>query len=160
MEKGQEQTFEKLYETSKSLVKLEDIYFNLKENLKQRTSDVKYKTGIGELDYILWGLHKKELLVYGARTSMGKSVSAINCAKNLVDSGQSVMYFSLEMSKEQLLERFLSNICEIDNNLLRTGKALDILQERESAFKKWIKDVSLYIDDTNGHHFDKIIDLC
>ena len=146
-----------LLEASKSLTPSIEIFKTLKEDLKNRTGEIKFKTGIDDLDQILWGLHKKELLVYGARTSQGKSCFAVHCAKHLVDSNQSVLYFSLEMSKEQLLERFLSSVCDIDANLLRTGKALELVNERGTVFAKWIDRVNLYIDDTNGMHFDKII---
>lgn len=159
-DQNQEQTFEKLYEASKSLVKPLDIYSSLKKELASRSDKVEYKTGIDRLDDILWGLHKKELLVYGARTSQGKSIWAVNCAKNLVDAGQTVLYFSLEMSKEQLLERFLSNICEIDNNLLRTGVGMDAVMSVDETFKKWLGEIDLHINDTDGHHFDKIISIC
>ena len=155
-----EQTSNRLFAAAKDLFSLKDIYTNLKEIIKGRTGAVKYKTGIEELDYILWGMHKKELLVYGARTSQGKSDWVVNTTKALVDCGQTVLYFSLEMSKEQLLQRFLSNICGIDNHLLRTGKAMHLIEEREDVFKTWIENVNLYIDDTNGHHFNKIIDIC
>ena len=154
-----ERTANQLLEASKTLTPLVKIFETLKTDLKDRTGQIKFKTGIDSLDYILWGLHKRELLVYGARTSQGKSCFAVNCARTLSDCNQSVLYLSLEMSKEQLLERILSSVCDIDSNLLRTGKALQLVAEREKSFMSWIDRVPLTIDDTNGHHFDKIIDI-
>ena len=135
------------------------VYESVRKEIKSRTGLIKYPTGLTELDERVWGLHKKELLTIGARTSHGKSVIALQMTINLLDHGNTVLYFSLEMSKEQLMERLLSNRVNIDNTLLRKGKAWPEVERKDEPFRKWLKDVRLVIDDQNGYHFANIVEV-
>ena len=142
------------------LLPLSEIYSNLRKDLDIRTQTPKYPVGLSELDKIIWGLHKKEVMVIGARTSHGKSAFTINTIKNLADKGIRIIYFSLEMTNEQLTERLLANLCEISLRDLREGKGLEILKERESIFLNWIADVKLLINDIYGYNFENIVKVC
>ena len=149
-----------LVSVGKSIRPLAEIYGDVKKDIASRTGEIPYKTGLSELDDLLWGIHKKEVMVIGARTSHGKSAMAIQIAKNLSDCGNSVVYFSLEMSKEQLMERLVSNMLMINNVDLKRGLAMQKLLDGEKIFQDWLNHASLYIDDVNGYDFNRIIDVC
>ena len=142
-----------------SLSLLPEIWDTLRLDIMSREESPKYPIGLITLDEILWGLHKKELLVMGARTSQGKSAMSIFLAKNLTDAGHKVIYFSLEMSKEQILERILTQILLINNLLLRRGKAKDLLVEREKILSAWMDTARLLIEDKYGYDFSKVIKI-
>jgi len=141
------------------LVPIYDIYETLKKDLRIRTGMIQYPTGLKGLDEITWGVHKRELLTVGARTSQGKSVFALEAAKNLAKNSQVVLLLSLEMSKEQIVERLLSNMCEIDNTMLRRGQAWDLVCKKEGHFKEWLQTAPLVIDDQNGYYFKNILEV-
>lgn len=134
-----------------------EIYENVKEKILKRDGVIKHSTGLTELDDMLFGLHKPELVVIGARTSMGKSALALQIAKELADNNEKVAFFSLEMSKEQLVERLITNICHIHNIRLRKGLANEELLSKESVFKNWSEEAKLLIDDKYGYSFAGIL---
>jgi len=75
-----------------------------------------------QLSYKLWGIHKQKMCLIAARTSNGKSVFAINIAYDLAKQGHKVMFLSLEMPNEKILERMLCLDQKIDNyELLKNG---------------------------------------
>lgn len=139
---------------------LSEIWKTVYDDIKNRGSVPRYKIGLRELDEILWGLHKRELLTIGARTSHGKSALALQIALSLVDAGSRVVFFSLEMSKEQLLERMLANMCNIDNRWLRHGIAGKTVDDRKETFEKLIENIKLLIDDQYGYNLDNIEKVC
>jgi len=146
--------------TSLTLSPLFEIWTDLKEELKHRGEEPKYPLGLSVLDEILWGLHKKELMCIGARTSHGKSAFAINIVKQLADTNQRVIYFSLEMSKEQLLERLFCNLCRVNNLKLRKGQGMVDVLNKEKVFERWLSDAKLLIDDRYGFDFSNIVKIC
>jgi replicative DNA helicase len=108
-------------------------------------------TGLRDLDRITCGLQKTDLIVVGARPSMGKSalmmgfVKAASVEKNLVS-----LIFSLEMSHEQLAMRMVSAEAGIDSQRIRTGDIDDEAKKRIDWARKKIARGSFYIDDTIG----------
>lgn len=146
--------------TSVLLSPLYEIYETVKTDIQSRGTEPKYKTGLRGLDNLLWGVHKKEMLTIGARTSQGKSAFAVQLAMNLADTCKRVIYFSLEMTKEQILERLFCNVCCIDNVLLRQGQQKKEAMDNDATFRDWIKDAKLLIDDKSGYYFNKIIEVC
>ena len=127
-----------------SFTKLEELY-----NRKQHVTGV--PTGFVELDYKTAGLHGSELILVAARPAMGKTAFALNIAANAALRGNApVAIFSLEMSKDQLVNRILCSEAMVDSNKVRTGK----LEEDD-----WVKlagaigplsESEIYIDDTPG----------
>ena len=127
-----------------SFTKLEELY-----NRKQYITGV--PTGFVELDYKTAGLHGSELILVAARPAMGKTAFALNIATNAALRGNApVAIFSLEMSKDQLVNRILCSEAMVDSNKVRTGK----LEEDD-----WVKlagaivplsESEIYIDDTPG----------
>ena len=107
-------------------------------------------TGFYSLDSLLTGLHGGELVLVGARPSMGKTSFAINIASHAVRKGKKVAVFSLEMPREQIAMRILCGEARINMQLVRKGQLRD---------EDWIKLArtlaplaasELYIDDTSG----------
>lgn len=108
-------------------------------------------TGFYELDNMTSGLQKSDLVILAARPSMGKTAFALNIAQNVaIKSKIPVAVFSLEMSKEQLVQRMLCSEAEVDSQKIRTGnmqrKDWDKLTNAMSEFT----EAPLYIDDTPG----------
>ena len=110
-------------------------------------------TGFSGLDNILAGLQKSDLIILAARPSMGKSALGLNFAFNAaVKSKTPVGIFSLEMSKDQIIDRLISGISGVDLWKLRTGKLSN--QGVDNDFTKIqqalsvLSDVPSYIDDT------------
>jgi len=137
-----------------------EIWENLKGDILERKTEPEYRIGLNTIDDLLWGVHKKELMTIGSRTSHGKSSFAINMVRHLADTGNRIIYFSLEMSKEQLLEKLMCNFCVINNLDLRHGKAKKEFLERETVFYNWINNIKLVIDDKYGYDFSNMIKVC
>lgn len=104
-------------------------------SLKTRTGFPEIPTGIHSLDSIIWGLHRKELLVMGARPSQGKTSLAVNVAWNVAKTGKKVLYLSLEMSAHSVLEKILCNEFNIDGWRLRKGQSEALDHARNSLDK-------------------------
>jgi replicative DNA helicase len=108
-------------------------------------------TGFKDLDGILAGLQKSDLFVLAARPSMGKTALVLNLALNIaVDSKAPVLIFSLEMSKEQLVDRMLSRESGVDAWALRTGNLSDSDFEKIGQAMGSLSEAPIYIDDTPG----------
>lgn len=95
----------------------------LEEDLKARGEKPEMPLQLmPELSYKLWGIHRRKMLVVGARTSNGKSVLAINIAWDLATQGRKVMFLSLEMPVARITERLFCLDKSVDNlELLRNG---------------------------------------
>ncbi len=78
-------------------------------------------TGFSKMDTMTGGLQRGDLVVYAARPSVGKSSLALNIAKNVIQAGYNALFFSLEMSKEQLWQRLLAEATGIDQARMRIG---------------------------------------
>lgn len=108
-------------------------------------------TGFRDMDNILAGLQKSDLFILAARPSMGKTAFALNLAHNVaVKSGEPVLIFSLEMSKEQLVDRMLSMESGVDAWALRTGNLTDADFEKLGHAMGTLSEAPIYIDDSPG----------
>jgi replicative DNA helicase len=108
-------------------------------------------TGFIDIDKMMAGLNRSDLFVIAARPAMGKTTLALNIAHNIsVDENLPVLFFSLEMSKEQLVDRMLSYESGVDNSKLRTGNLSD--EDFENLSHAWgaLGEANMYIDDTPG----------
>ena len=111
-------------------------------------------TGLKDLDDRLGGLHKQDLLIIAGRPSMGKTALAtniaFNAAKKLLDKEKksSIVFFSLEMSSEQLSTRILSEQSRIKSNDIRRGKINQDEFEKFIETSKNLENLPLFIDDT------------
>lgn len=110
-------------------------------------------TGLRDLDKLLAGLQRSDLIVVAARPSMGKTALMLNMSLDIATKAKqgSVLYFSLEMSKEQLVDRLLAAEARVDAWKLRTGDGLtDEDFERLSAAMGELAEAPIFIDDTSG----------
>src|ERR1700690_1493258 len=104
-----------------------------------------------ELDEMTSGFQKSDLVILAARPSMGKTSFAMNIAENAaIDDGKTVGIFSLEMSKEALLQRLLSSRAIIDAHKLRTGSLWKEDKEKLLRAAAELAEAPLFIDDTAG----------
>ena len=127
-----------------SFTQLEELY-----NRKQHITGV--PTGFSDLDYRTAGLHGSELILVAARPAMGKSAFALNIATNAALRGNTpVAIFSLEMSKEQLVNRILCSEAMVDSNKVRTGKLEDEDWGKLAEAIGPLSETGIYIDDTPG----------
>ena len=108
-------------------------------------------TGIGDLDRVITGLNRSDLILLAARPGMGKTSFALNIARHAAcTSKKTVAFFSLEMSKEQLASRLLSTEALISGTKLRTGKLNDEEWSRLIPASDVLSKAELYLDDTPG----------
>lgn len=108
-------------------------------------------TGFIDMDKMLGGLQKSDLIILAARPSMGKTSFALDLAKNVaVMAKVPTAIFSLEMSKDQLVDRMLSSQSGVDLWSIRTGNLNDNDFERLSDAMGKLGEAPIFIDDTAG----------
>lgn len=108
-------------------------------------------TGFKDLDNTLAGFQRSDLVILAARPSMGKTALALNFAHNIaVQANEPVLIFSLEMSKEQLVDRLLSMESGVDAWALRTGNLTDADFEKIGHAMGTLSEAQIYIDDSPG----------
>lgn len=108
-------------------------------------------TGFRDMDNILAGWQKSDLVILAARPAMGKTAVALNFAHNVaVKAEQPVLLFSLEMSKEQLVDRLLAMESGVDAWNIRTGNLSDADFEKIGDAMGTLSEAPIYIDDTPG----------
>lgn len=136
-----------------SVVSLETILAESFDRLDDLHKDKKkirgVPTGFRDLDKVLAGFQRSDLVILAARPSMGKTALALNFAHNIaVQSKQAVLMFSLEMSKEQLVDRLLSMESGVDAWALRTGNLTDADFEKIGQAMGTLSEAQMFIDDT------------
>lgn len=118
------------------------------EALEELGSDLTgLSTGFVDLDKKLAGLQPANLVVIAGRPGMGKSSLALNIATNAASTGEPIAIFSLEMSKEEIVQRILSSVGKVDSMKLRSGQLGPLWQKVVDAAGKMYK-APIYIDDS------------
>ncbi len=108
-------------------------------------------TGYKDLDNVLAGLQKSDLFILAARPSIGKTALALNIAHNVaVQDKLPVLMFSLEMSKEQLVDRLLAMESGVNAWSLRTGNLSDEDFEKIGQAMGTLSEAKMFIDDSPG----------
>ncbi|MBU1092807.1 replicative DNA helicase [Patescibacteria group bacterium] len=107
-------------------------------------------TGFKQLDHILSGFQKSDLIVVAARPSMGKTSLALNFALNAATNGYAVGMFHLEMSKDQVVDRLISAQSGIDSWRLRTGNLREEDFAKLSDAMSKLAEMPIYVDDSPG----------
>ncbi len=130
---------------------LVDTFTQLEELYNQKQHITGVPTGFIDLDYKTAGLHNSDLILIAARPAMGKSAFALNLATNAaLKANVPVVIFSLEMSKEQMVQRILCSEAMVDNNKVRTGKIDDDDWMKLAGALGPLSEAGIYIDDTPG----------
>lgn len=142
--------------TTSAPSKLNDIITNQvidrlnKLNSDQRDQYIGIPTGFSDLDETIVGLNKSDLILIGARPAMGKTSFALNLAKNVAASGKKkVLFFSLEMTKEQIAQRVLSTDAGINGKKLRSGNLENKDWAAIAEAASGLYNCELYFDDTS-----------
>ena len=141
---------------TKGLQRINEIILQTFDRLDEINSRPEYEysgipTGIKDLDRVIMGLNKTDLILLAARPGMGKTSFAINIAQHVsVIKEKKVAFFSLEMSKEQLVSRMLSAEGKIPSQTLRMGKLSDNEWIRLIEAGDILSKSKIYIDDTPG----------
>jgi replicative DNA helicase len=151
-----------------SSMKVKNAFVSIKDSLMETIEQVVHlsehkdevrgvPTGYPDLDNLIAGLQKSDLVILAARPSMGKTTFALDMARNVALAGTPVGIFSLEMSAQQLVQRMLSAESRVDAWSIRTGHGLSTqhfqtLQEAASRLQK----APIYIDDQAGNSIVKM----
>ncbi|MDP4084654.1 MAG: replicative DNA helicase [Bacillota bacterium] len=118
-------------------------------------------TGFSELDRMTAGFQRNDLIIVGARPSVGKTAFALNIAQNVATkTGENVAIFSLEMGAEQLVMRMLCAEGNIDAQRLRTGSLTDDDWGKLTMAMGSLSNAGIYIDDTPGVRISEIRSKC
>ncbi|MBR6978630.1 MAG: replicative DNA helicase [Prevotella sp.] len=108
-------------------------------------------TGYAKLDDMTSGWQKSDLIILAGRPAMGKTSFALSLAKNIaVDNRIPTAFFSLEMTNLQLVNRLISNTCEIDSKKIMNGQLDDAEWGRLDKNIRKLEGVPLFLDDTPG----------
>jgi len=139
------------------LTKIDEVLIGTYDHLQQISGDDRERyqsarSGYSALDSIISGLNNSDLLVLAARPGMGKSAFALNIAANVCrySFDKDVVYFSLEMSKEQLASRMLSAESMVDLSKLIKGNVDAADWEKLAKGADRLAAMNLYLDDTAG----------
>ena len=137
------------------LVSIESILtesFDRIEELHRNKGQLRgIRTGYRDLDNMTAGLQRSDLIILAARPAMGKTTLVTNLAYNVATIAKlPVLFFSLEMSKEQLIDRMLSDASGVDSWNIRTGNLSDDDFSKISEAMGEMAEAPIFIDDTPG----------
>ena len=128
---------------------LHDAYDRLDYLHAHRGEIVGIPSGFHDLDTLTTGFQASDLIIVAARPSVGKTSLALNIAEHAaVREGKTVGVFSLEMSKEQLIQRLLSSVANIDSQRMRSGFLEEMDFARIAPAMQSLSDAPMFIDDT------------
>ena len=141
--------------STSDLVHVKDLVLNTYEKIEYRYNHkdelLGVPTGFFDLDVVLNGLQKSDLIILAARPAMGKTAFALNIAQNVaIKAKVPVAIFSLEMSKDQLVQRMLCSEAEIDSQRMKTGNMQSKDWEKLADAMNSFAQAPVYIDDTSG----------
>ena len=144
---------------------IQDVLFkaqsDLEELSKQKGEITGIPTGFFDLDRITKGFHGNELIIVAARPAMGKTAFAVNMAVNMaVNSHKSVALFNMEMSAEQLVNRMLASVGQIEMPKLLTGRLEHQDWKRVNEAISRLADTKMFMDDTPGQTVSEIRAKC
>ncbi len=124
---------------------------NLERLAKNKSEITGVPTGFYDLDKATSGLHEGEMIIIAARPGMGKTAFALNIATNAAfHTDKAVAIFNLEMPAEQLVNRMISAIGQIDSKKLQTGQLQHNDWKRYNEAMSQLADTNIYIEDDAG----------
>ena len=130
---------------------LNAVQINLEKLAQSKGEITGIPTGWYELDKITSGLHENQLIILAARPAMGKTAFALNLATNVaINTDKTVAIFSLEMGAEQLANRIISSLGQIEGQKLTNGDLLNNDWKRITEAKSQLSKAKLYISDDAG----------
>lgn len=130
---------------------LSDTFDRLETLHENKGSIAGFKTGFVDLDKMTAGLHKSDLIILAARPAMGKTAFALNVTRNVASiNKKAALIFSLEMGKEQLINRMLADASGVDSFKLETGTFSGDDFGKISEAMATLSEDQIFIDDTPG----------
>lgn len=121
---------------------------NLEILAKNKSAITGLQTGFYDLDKATSGLHEGELIIIAARPGMGKTAFALNVATNAAfTTDKAIAIFNLEMSAEQLVNRMISSVGQIEGEKLKTGRLEHTDWKKYNEAMSQLADTNIYIED-------------
>ncbi|MBQ8472545.1 MAG: replicative DNA helicase [Bacilli bacterium] len=144
---------------------IKDVVYQVQKNLQNLAETKGDITGIAtgwtDFDKMTSGLHENQFIIIGARPAMGKTAFALNLATNVAtSSGKSVAVFNLEMGAEQLANRMLSSLGQIEGYKFMSGKLNNNDYVKFNEALSQLEDTNIFIDDTPGITIGEIRSKC
>ncbi|MBR2795780.1 replicative DNA helicase [Candidatus Saccharibacteria bacterium] len=149
-----------LFEVSDKIVKsdyvamdelLADAFDRIEELHKNKGALRGLKTGFRDLDKKTAGFQKGDLIIIGARPAMGKTTFAQNLAYNIASiNKKGVLFFSMEMAANEIIDRMISDVSGVDNWKMRTGNLSDEEFSKIGEALGEMDEIPIYIDDTSS----------
>ena len=134
----------RLYSTGEIL---DDIFEEMKSKMNKE-ENTGLNTSYRDLDSILQGFQKSDLIIIAGRPSMGKTAFSLNLAKKIVDNYDlPLLVFSLEMSRQQIIYRFIATEAKINNNRLKSNKMTSQEWKKLSQSMVNLSKLPIFIDD-------------
>ena len=145
--------------------RIQDVAFreqaNLEKLAEQGSEITGLATGFSDFDKLTAGLQPNQFIIIAARPAMGKTAFALNLATYAaMHSSSSVALFNLEMSAEQLANRILQSLGQINGSKMRTGRLEHNDWKRLNEAISKLSDTNLYLDDTPGITIGEIRSKC
>ena len=151
---------QELFEVSDKIVKsdyvsidqlLADAFDRIDELHRNKGALRGLKTGFRDLDKKTAGFQKGDLVIIGARPAMGKTTFAQNLAYNIASiNKKGVLFFSVEMSAREIIDRMISDVSGVDNWKMRTGNLSDEEFQKIGDAMDEMDDLPIYIDDSSS----------
>lgn len=113
-------------------------------------------TGYRKINELTGGLQKSNLIILAARPGMGKTALALNLALNIANKNNAVAFFSLEMSKTELMNRLISNVSMIDSKKIMQGNLTEIEWQKIINATDKLVNIPLHIDDSSGITIERL----
>lgn len=149
-----------LFEVSDKIIKSDYVAmnelladaFDRIENLHKNKGALRgLKTGFRDLDKKTAGLQKGDLVIIGARPAMGKTTFAQNLAYNVASiNNKGVLFFSMEMAANEIIDRMISDVSGVDNWKMRTGNLSDDEFQKIGDAMAEMDEIPIFIDDTSS----------
>ncbi len=166
LEEAEKKIFEIVQKRNNSdFIPIREVVMNamnlIEEASKNKGAVTGIATGFLDLDYKTAGMQPSDLILVAARPSMGKTAFVLNIAQHVaIKEQKAVAIFSLEMSKEQLVNRLLSLESKVNSQAIRTGNMKDDEWERLIESADSIGKSKLLIDDTPGIGISELRSKC
>lgn len=151
---------QELFEVSDNIIKseyqplsdlLEDTFERIELLQKNKGAIRGLKTGFRDIDKMTAGLQKGDLVIIGARPSMGKTTFAQNISYNIASINKTgVLFFSMEMAANEIIERLVSQVSGVDDWHIRTGNISEDEFARIGDAMAELSEIPIYIDDTSS----------
>lgn len=144
---------------------IQDVLFKTRSDLEQLAKNKGEVTGIPtgfyDFDKLTSGLKPTQLIILAARTGMGKTAMAVNLASNIaINAKKTVALFNLEMGAEQLAQRMIASVGQIDGNRIRDARLENNDWKRFDEAVSRLAETNLFIDDTAGMTIGEIRAKC